>query len=394
MVQLESYNDDVKLEHYTSASRTYLGEQRKGITDDHPNASTLRELVSEALSAKFFLAQKFPLPRSTSKSFTFLSQCFPKEISRFWTAQLADLQALVEQASRLEEEWRTLIPPATKPAAGHINLSAFYSLMRDAQLGGSSWIRRFIFRFPLVGALSQNRAYPADSRPPSHERLSPAELFASARARFDERARKAGNKNAAALWQEACDQQTKGWLTPPFSLRFSSASSSCVIADRKLNIAFRFGVKQAEKLRACDDLKHSLTNLACSALTPIKLVSCGHVAELSRRASSSPFDWDFIKADREAAYMQHPMRGEHAALAVIALKCPADHRRYGFFSRTWVFGAIAAVLRYNVFSRILAELTTFYLGIPLLSFFGDFGALVPSFLSSADLQTFTSFCPF
>lgn len=28
------------------------------------------------------------------------------------------------------------------------------------------------------------------------------------------------------------------------------------------NIAFRFGVELSEKLRACDDLKNSLTNLA------------------------------------------------------------------------------------------------------------------------------------
>ena len=57
-----------------------------------------------------------------------------------------------------------------------------------------------------------------------------------------------------------------------------------------------------------------------------------------------------------------------------------------------VFGAVAAVLHYNVFSRTLAELVTRYRGILLLRFFDDFGSLTPSCLTPLDLQTFTSFC--
>ena len=187
------------------------------------------------------------------------------------------------------------------------------------------------------------------------------------------------------------DQKLKGWLTEPFPLNFPS-SSSCVLADRKLNIAFRFGVDQGGKLRACDDLKRSLTNLACSVLTPIKLVSWDHVAELCRLVSSAAFDWEFSKADHEADYKQLPLEGKHSQLAVIALKGPKTKRRYGFFIRTMVFGAVAAVLHYNVFSRTLAELANHFLGIPMLRFCDDFGALTPSCLTPLALQTFTSFC--
>ena len=58
----------------------------------------------------------------------------------------------------------------------------------------------------------------------------------------------------------------------------------------------------------------------------------------------------------------------------------------------WVFGDVDAVLHYNVFSRILAELANHYLGIPLLRFFDDFGALIPGCMAPLALQTFTSFC--
>ena len=62
------------------------------------------------------------------------------------------------------------------------------------------------------------------------------------------------------------------------------------------------------------------------------------------------------------------------------------------FSRALVFGSVAVALHGNVFSRFLAELANRYLGIPLLSFFDDFGALIPSCLARTALQTFTAFC--
>ena len=122
------------------------------------------------------------------------------------------------------------------------------------------------------------------------------------------------------------------------------------------NISFRFGVEQAAKLRACDDLRHSLTNSACSVLTPIQLVSRGHLAQLRRRSCGESRDWALIKADREAAYKQLPLRPEDQARSIIAPRHPVAGKWFGFMSRTLVFGATAAVLRYNVFSRLITAL--------------------------------------
>ena len=157
-------------------------------------------------------------------------------------------------------------------------------------------------------------------------------------------------------------------------------------------MAFRFGVEQSDKLRACDDLRHARTNLACVVETPIKLVCWDHLVEIANLVNDGKRDWAFIKADHEAAYKQLPMCMGHQKLAVIALRSPADDRWYGFFSRTMVFGAVAAVLHYNVFSRILSEITTKLFGIPLLCFFDDFGALIPADLAERALGTFTAFC--
>ena len=57
-----------------------------------------------------------------------------------------------------------------------------------------------------------------------------------------------------------------------------------------------------------------------------------------------------------------------------------------------VFGAVADVLHYNVFPRLLSEIFTHLFGLPLLSFFGDFGAIIPAEISDAALLTFSLFC--
>ena len=100
-------------------------------------------------------------------------------------------------------------------------------------------------------------------------------------------------------------QRRDGWLTAPFPL--CSSASPFTLQPASHNIAFRFGVAQAGKLRACDDLRHSLTNLACEVLTPIKLISWGHIAELSRKVANTGAEWHFLKADHEAAYKQLPL---------------------------------------------------------------------------------------
>ena len=99
------------------------------------------------------------------------------------------------------------------------------------------------------------------------------------------------------------------------------------------------GVAQADKHRTCGDLRHSRTNLACIAETPIKLVSWGHLTELTDRVGDKGRDWAFFKADHEAAYKQLPLDYGPAKLAAIALRSPVDQNWYGFLIRTMLFGS-------------------------------------------------------
>ena len=386
----ESYNDDISIEHFQSAARHYAGKQRRGVVDEHMECLSMMEHIDKALSSPFFLSLSVPLPASIIKAATFLKDSPPELILSFWDEQLKRLDKLVGDSSKLEGEWKTTIPPETAPATGKLHLPALMSLAVQCQTGGTRWLQQFLYGFPLVGRLGQPRCYPFKPKESLKKAESTSKLFNSTQSRFADRACKSGFKNAKALWDEALDQCKKGWLNHPFPL--STDEKPYVLSNPELNIAFRFGVEQGSKLRACDDLRHSRTNLACVVETPIKLVSWDHLAELTHLVNDGTRDWAFMKADHEAAYKQLPLDHHHAKLAVIALRSPTNGMWYGFISRTLMFGAIAAVLHYNVFSRLLSELVSKLLGIPLLCFFDDFGAIVPASIADRALAAFTAFC--
>ena len=200
------------------------------------------------LPARFFLAQRIPHHRSTLKAFDFPPKCFHRGFPSSGRPSLRGPKKLAGQPSPVEQEWRKITPDAIRPAAGRLNLAAFYSPMINANLQGSDWIRQFVFGFPLVGGLIRRLTYPLGIKVETYSTLHPGELFASSRARFDERAQKDGGGNAHSIFGEDSDHQSNGWITQPFPLRPPS-SSSCVVADGNRNIAFRFGAHQGEKVR-------------------------------------------------------------------------------------------------------------------------------------------------
>ena len=159
-----------------------------------------------------------------------------------------------------------------------------------------------------------------------------------------------------------------------------------------LNISFLFGVAQAGELRDCDDLRYSRTNITFAGMTHIKLVDWDHIAQLSRLVAPSGKAWNFLKAAHEADYEQIPSEWSHPRLASIALRNQKGKSRYGFCRRAMVFGDIASVLHYNVFSRIVGELDSKVFGAPVVCFFDDFGALIPGPLGRKALEISTRFC--
>ena len=183
----------------------------------------------------------------------------PDAVKSFWGKQLLRMTKLVSDSTQTDLSWNKLIPPEIAQAAGRVRLAPLMSLMAQRNLGGPIGIQQFLFGFRITGILSRRYAFPPSDKLSNKSPTDVNKLAQSDSQRFHDRDKKSGYKNATPLWEEAVAHRGKVWLAAPFAI--ASTHDPFTIRDAKLNIAFRFVVSQAAKLRACDDLRHSLTNL-------------------------------------------------------------------------------------------------------------------------------------
>ena len=125
---------------------------------------------------------------------------------------------------------------------------------------------------------------------------------------------------------------------------------------------------------------------------PIALPSWDHVVEQILSLNRKPRSWDFLKVDHESAYKNLPIRPTDSQFCFITLFDPIRECWCAFEPKTQIFGSIASVLHYNVFSRILSSIINRVLFIPILGYVDDYGAPIPTSLGEAALQTIQDFC--
>ena len=103
-------------------------------------------------------------------------------------------------------------------------------------------------------------------------------------------------------------------------------------------------------------------------------------------------DWSFLKGDREAACKNLPILPTRSKYCAITLLNHIDSNRYAFDPKTQISGSAASILRYNVFPKLIALLANAILGIPIIVYVDDFGALSPSGVGAEALEPFRGFC--
>ena len=123
----------------------------------------------------------------------------------------------------------------------------------------------------------------------------------------------------------------------------------------------------------------------------ISLPTWGHIGEMCLKIADARKPWPFFKTDRESAYENLPLAPDSAKLCLVTLRNPADGIRYGFWPRALLFGASAAVLHYNAFSRIVAILANKIFGAPIVNYFDDLGFLLPTSIGMIGLTDFSPF---
>ena len=99
----------------------------------------------------------------------------------------------------------------------------------------------------------------------------------------------------------------------------------------------------------------------------------------------------FLKGDHASAYRQLPIDPYYANLSAVALRNPKSGKWMGFVPKVLLFGAVSAVLHYNCSSLCLAVLINRCLGLPLVSYYDDFGSFRPASILAEDSAYFSKF---
>ena len=237
-------------------------------------------------------------------------------------------------------------------------------------IGGSIWLNRFSHGFPITGMMSRKFPFPPAAKK-LPDQLPVIDVLASNASRFACRASRPPPQ-ADVLWSDTIDQVERGRMGPPRVLNRSGRFSDDL--NDPINVAFRFAVAQTSKVRDCDDLKDSLGNRLCALGAPIALPGWGLLAAMSLFSSSlSTKGWAFLNGGDTSAYKNLPPRLSDSHSAAIGLRGSQREGWFAFSPRTLPFGATASMLRYNVFSRILASIASRFFCIPLIAFYDDLG---------------------
>ena len=255
------------------------------------DSSSIEGHIRKAINSDFFLAKEIPLPPDVLRSIGIVADSNPQALRAWWKLQLERVKGAVRDAADLQPIWDNASPASIRSATGRLRPVALAFLLKTFDLGGERWIKQFTYGFSITGNLSQEGAYPRDTSCAPAQPLR--DIWKGSDERFTARAKASGHLHAEALWKEALEQVMMGWLDEhvPIDLRGNVAT----FANKQVNIAFRFGVDQADKLRACDDLKRNHVNLHCTVWTPIKLPTWGHISQMCLNIRTSDKKWASIR---------------------------------------------------------------------------------------------------
>ena len=134
------------------------------------------------------------------------------------------------------EVWNSFTLPSLRLVAGSIRTVALSFLMDSLGIGGSRWIRQFIYGFDLVGSFSQTSVFPGDFKasPPHFP-----DIFGCDRApRLCSRARASPFPHSRHLRGEAMAHVACGWPADP--LPFDAGGNLLWSDFEAVNVVFDF----------------------------------------------------------------------------------------------------------------------------------------------------------
>lgn len=164
---------------------------------------------------------------------------------------------------------------------------------------GQSRDRQLLLGFPITGALSRNRAFPAD--PPRRHQFSRLIPNGALRRRDSQIAQ---IKIRRPYLRHPGSRLSNKPRMDGYTTRCQSYREAPRPSGRESALTRPFGspFPRCDKVGACDDLPHPRAIAPCAAPTPVELASRGRVVSICEYFAREGADCAFFKAGRTSTY--------------------------------------------------------------------------------------------
>ena len=272
----------------------------------------------------------------------------------------------------------------------------FQAMCKDAGVDDDGLLDILVNGVKLTGLASETGQFPPDVAEPA---LDDAQLMKTTRwtrrAILGKTAATADDEAAAQVWQDAQEEVSRGWLTGPYTEEDLKRVLGPLFVVSK-----RFGLKQADKVRAIDDLSESLVNSAFGASYKLDLPGVDGISVMARtflecvssdgkvylklsdgsslrgvlHPSLSSCDAKNLRGrtlDLDAAYKQLLVAKQSLWCSVLAIE-NVNNQRELYLSHVIPFGASASVYSFNRCARAIHSIGERLFGLVWSNFYDDY----------------------
>ena len=154
-----------------------------------------------------------PLPGDVERAIGFTKRLGRLGIEKFWPDQMHRLRKMSAHPYCSSANWYSDRPLFLPNAPSDMNVALLMQLAKFYGIGSHNWTSQYIIGFPITGAICRSETFPLTDSPDNPFPAPWSSLVAESQSRFRTRSARRP-PHADALWPEAVEQVSKGWLAP------------------------------------------------------------------------------------------------------------------------------------------------------------------------------------
>ena len=316
-----------------------------------------------------------PLCADLREAVSFVTTQPPDSVTEFRSQKIADIRERAAHHRSDEAILHNAMPSYRRLVLHNKNLLLLEELRAEIGHEDEDIVLDMARGFPLTGVPKRSGIFPHKLRPRefNEDQLRRSSVWLNKSIAGKMRP-SLDNEQDTAVTAETADELKRHWLEGPLS-----TSSLDDLFPLGWVASRRFAIRQGGKWRVIDDYSESWVN-SCYELneriSPHTVEDTINIIMQLLKALGGKATILGRTADLKSAYRQLAVADSSAWCSVLAVFVPMDNERGGrvdyYLQRALPFGAVASVVAFNRFSRLLWRIATVSLKLCISNYFDDY----------------------